>query len=122
MTPDKSKRRRRGPAPLSEADKRVHTVSVRLNDSELAWLDSKRILVNMQRGEYLRAASLNRLPPSIPELNQQAWASLARTAGNLNQIAYRLNTGDTLPLAEVKLVLETFRRNLIGIQADESES
>ncbi|WP_223930802.1 hypothetical protein, partial [Aeromonas caviae] len=37
-------------------DKRGHTVSVRLNDAELARLDSQRDAVQMQRGEYLRAA------------------------------------------------------------------
>ncbi|WP_223930815.1 hypothetical protein, partial [Aeromonas caviae] len=32
----------RGPAPLDATDKRGHTVSVRLNDAELARLDSQR--------------------------------------------------------------------------------
>ncbi|WP_223937970.1 hypothetical protein, partial [Aeromonas caviae] len=35
-------------------DKRGHTVSVRLNEAELARLDSQRDAVQMQRGEYLR--------------------------------------------------------------------
>jgi hypothetical protein len=56
-------------------DKRGHTVSVRLNDAELARLDSQRDAVQMQRGEYLRAAALHRLPPTIPEVNREAWAS-----------------------------------------------
>ena len=93
MNTDESKRRRRGPAPLDATDKRGHTVSVRLNDAELARLDSQRDAVQMQRGEYLRAAALHRLPPTIPEVNREAWAALARTAANLNQIAHRLNVG-----------------------------
>ena len=90
---DKSKRRRRGPAPLDVADKRRHTVSVRLNDSELVRLDSQRDAVQMQRGEYLRAAALHRLPPTIPAVNREHWAELARTAANFNQIARYLNEG-----------------------------
>ena len=72
MSTDESKRRRRGPAPLDATDKRGHTVSVRLNDAELARLDSQRDAVQMQRGEYLRAAALHRLPPTIPAANREA--------------------------------------------------
>ncbi|MBO4525133.1 MAG: plasmid mobilization relaxosome protein MobC [Bacteroidales bacterium] len=110
-----AKRRRRGPAPLSDTDKRGHTVSVRLNAAELAWLDQARAAVSMQRGEYLRAAALGKLPPTIPELNQTAWIALSRAAANLNQIAHRLNAGETLPLAEVQTELAAFRRDLIGV-------
>lgn len=113
---DESKRRRRGPAPLDAADKRVHVVSVRLNAVELARLDSLRDAVRMQRGEYLRAAALDRLPPAVPAVNREAWVALARSAANLNQIAHRLNAGDMLPLDEVRKKLEAFRRDLIGIQ------
>lgn len=115
---DETKRRRRGPAPLDAADKRRHSVSVRLNDAELARLDALREPVRMQRGEYLRAAALHRLPPSIPAVNRQAWAELARTAANLNQLAHRLNAGDALPLAEVRAALDAFRRDLIGVRRD----
>lgn len=117
-TTDESKRRRRGPAPLDAADKRGHTVSVRLNDAELDRLDSQRSAVQMQRGEYLRAAALHRLPPTIPEVNREAWIALARTAANLNQIAHRLNAGDALSLAEVRATLDALRRDLIGVKHD----
>ncbi|WP_223953194.1 hypothetical protein, partial [Aeromonas caviae] len=36
------------PAPLDATDKRGHTVSVRLNEAELARLDSQRDAVQMQ--------------------------------------------------------------------------
>lgn len=120
-TTDESKRRRRGPAPLDAADKRGHTVSVRLNDAELERLDSQRAAVQMQRGEYLRAAALHRLPPTIPEVNREAWIALARTAANLNQIAHRLNAGDALSLAEVQATLDALRRDLIGVKHDDAE-
>jgi len=129
MNTDESKRRRRGPSPLDPTEKRRHTISVRLNDIELAMLDSRREGVRMQRGEYLRAAALHRIPPTIPKINREAWVDLARTAANLNQIAYRLNAGDALPsLADIRVTLEAFRRDLIGVKhhiedaEDESES
>jgi hypothetical protein len=102
-------------------------VSVRLNAAELLMLDERRAGLRMQRGEYLRSAALHRLPPTIPEVNREAWSTLARTAANLNQIAHRLNAGDALPLDEVRAALDAFRRDLIGVKhsaedaEDESE-
>ena len=93
MRTDESRRRRRGPVPLDAADRRGHTVSARLNDAELVLLDSQREAVQMQRGEYLRAAALHRLPPIIPAVNREQWLELARAAANLNQIARHLNEG-----------------------------
>jgi uncharacterized protein YndB with AHSA1/START domain len=121
LTVDESKRRRRrGPAPLEAGEKREHTVSVRLNPDELTRLDQARGTVGMQRGEYLRAAALHRLPPTIPALNREAWAALSRSAANLNQIAHRLNLADQDERAvapsttDVARVLADFRRALIG--------
>lgn len=80
---------RRGPIPLPAAERRVHCVSVRLHAGELAIVDARR--GRLQRGEYLRVAALDRLPPPPPpEINRQAWADLGRLASNLNQIAKRM--------------------------------
>lgn len=134
---DESKRRRRGPAPLDAADKRGHTVSVRLNDAELARLDSRRDAVRMQRGEYLRAAALHRLPPTIPSVNREHWAELARTAANLNQIARHLNEGQrgegerigealalelSAQLANCLRMLILVRGDLIGVKHDAEDA
>jgi len=120
-------------APLDATDKRGYTVSVRLNDAELARLDSQRDAVQMQRGEYLRAAALHRLPPTIPEVNREAWAALARTAANLNQIARHLNEGQrgdgerigkalglqlSAELANCLRLLVLVRGDLIGVKHD----
>lgn len=80
---------------------------------EVSALDRRR--GRMSRAAYLRAAALHRPPPTVPEVNREQWAELARTAANLNQIAHRLNAGDALPLAEVRAALEAFRRSLIGV-------
>jgi hypothetical protein len=119
--PELPRRRKRGPKPLAVADKREHCVSVRLNSAELAWLDGARSLVRMQRGEYLRHASISKLPPTIPQINREAWASLARVAGNLNQYQHRLNEGTAsghppeIIQALTELVQE-LRAQLLGIK------
>ena len=123
MTVDVTKRRRRGPAPLDADDKRDHTVSVRLNAGELDRLDTLRAQVSMQRGEYLRAAALHLLPPTIPALNREAWAAMARVAGNLNQYQTAINEGRAHEyphgfLDELRDMVQGFRRDLIGVRHD----
>lgn len=109
------RRRRRGPDPLPESEKRVHCVSVRVTFDELKQLDAQRAPVRMDRGEYLRAAALHKLPESIPPLNVAAWAELARSAANLNQLAHHLNSVgaavDELP--QIRAALADFRANLL---------
>ena len=92
-TVDKTKRRRvgtgRNSIVLPADEVRGHCVSVRLNADELAQLDTLCSSMNMQRGEYLRAASLHIMPPPpviIPALNKTAWTELAAAASNLNQL------------------------------------
>lgn len=114
---DETRRRRYGPEPLALAEKRGHTVSTRLNDAELERLDSLRTPVRMQRGEYLRAAALDRLPPVIPEINREAWIALSRSAANLNQISARLNAHDLVGVEEIRAALADFRRSLLGADA-----
>lgn len=119
--------RKRGPKPMPAADRRVHPVSVRLNSAELAHLDSARAGVRMQRGEYLRHASMGKLPPTIPAINREAWASLARVAANLNQYQQAINAGTVhghppeviQALAEL---VQKLRSELLGITESEAES
>lgn len=118
---------KRGPKPLALADKRMHSVSVRLNSAELDWLDGARASVRMQRGEYLRSASRGVLPPTIPAINREAWASLARVAANLNQYQQAINAGTVhghppeVIQALVELV-QKLRAELLGITESEAES
>ena len=118
--PSVSRPRPRGPVPLSAANKRGHCVSVRLNRGELAQLDGVR--GRFQRGQWLRMAALGRLPPAVPALNVQAWAELARLAGNLNQAQAAINRsdGDTHQielLDELREAVSALRRELIGARA-----
>lgn len=84
-------KRRRGPKPRPPEELRVHSVSCRLTDDELAALDERRGEVS--RGEWLRLAALSKPPRIVPTLNATAWSELSRTASNLNQLAKALNEG-----------------------------
>lgn len=119
-------RHKRGPKPLALADKRVYAVSVRLNSAELADLDAARALVRMQRGEYLRQAWAGKLPPTIPAINREAWSSLARVSGNLNQHQQAINAGlaTDYPLELIQSLadqVKKLRTELLGLDTQEAD-
>lgn len=122
---DEKKRSKRGAggtaAAVAQEDMRNHCVSTRMNKAELATLDQQRAIVKMQRGEYLRAASLYALPQAIPGLNATAYAELARSAANLNQIARYVNSTADLSsvIKDLQVSLEQFRSALIGMKGEQ---
>ncbi|ECP5840398.1 ATP-binding protein, partial [Salmonella enterica] len=69
---------------------RTHCVSVRLNEEELSILDSKR--GPYKKGEWLRMASLNKLPPVLPEINREAWVKLGNLSQDLNRLLNHLDS------------------------------
>ena len=105
------------------ADKRSHTVSVRLNAAELAWLDEQR--GGYRRGEWLRRAAFGRrLPGGVPEINREAWSELSRLASNLNQLQRAINEGRAsgVDLSELDALRDAVRRlraDLIGQGGDD---
>lgn len=117
----------KGGAPkLSGEQKRGHTVSTRFNKTELHELDRLSTSVGLRRGEYLRLAAFQFLPPTIPELNKRAWLELSKAGSNLNQIAYQLNKKGIevdVDIEEVSNILAYFRQILIEVgEGYESES
>ncbi|WP_312990971.1 ATP-binding protein [Atlantibacter hermannii] len=69
---------------------RHHCISVRLNEEELIILDSKR--GQYKKGEWLRMASLNKLPPVLPEINREAWIKLGSLSQDLNHLLSHLDS------------------------------
>lgn len=113
-------KRRRGRTPLEQSDKRTHCVSVRLNQSELDLINSKR--GNMRLGEWLRCAAFDKLPPTVPEVNIKKWAELAAVSGNINQIAKHLNKNPSIDdslITHIKKTLSEFRAALLGVSDNE---
>lgn len=115
--------RKRVPKSKSEhKELRSHCVSSRFAPSELATLDERRGKIS--RGEYVRRCTLGTPPVPIPQPNVAAYAELARAAGNLNQIARKVNEGKS-DFDEVMRELAVFRMKLLGVtwdgDSDESE-
>ena len=111
---------KRGPKPRPAEEKRGTRVSVYFTPDELIELDARR--GGACRGRFLRSAGLGRrLAAPIPELNREAWAALARTAANLNQIARSMNAAgqghDDLVgiLAELHGEVQALRSDLVGL-------
>lgn len=75
---------------LSENLLRTHCVSVRLNNDELQLLNAKR--GDRSKGEWLRLASLDKLPAAIPPINIEAWKSLADISQKLNILVSHLES------------------------------
>lgn len=68
---------------------RSYCVSVRLNVEELQLLNIKR--GSYKKGEWLRMASLQKLPPVIPAINTKAWKALTDISQKLNRIAIHID-------------------------------
>ena len=74
---------------LPEKEIRHHCISVRLNKEELIILDSKEVSI---KGEWIRMASLNKLPPVLPEINREAWIKLGSLSQDLNHLLSHLDS------------------------------
>lgn len=69
---------------------RTHCVSVRLNNAELQLLNTKR--GDKSKGEWLRMASLQKLPTIVPPINVEAWKTLGEINQKLNRIALHIDS------------------------------
>ena len=95
---DLSKTSRRGSFNKSKIPSeavRSYCVSVRLNVEELQLLNIKR--GSYKKGEWLRMASLQKLPPVIPTINTKAWKALTDISQKLNRIATHIDCKSDLP-------------------------
>ncbi|WP_408573624.1 hypothetical protein [Yersinia proxima] len=97
---------------------RSYCVSVRLNNEELSLLNTKR--GRYRKGEWLRMASLQKLPPIIPAINVEAWKSLSEISRKLNRIATHIDCKSKdsqlthTELFAVKRQLEELRQHLLN--------
>lgn len=103
--------KKRGPKILSPEQKRVYTVSVRLNESEMRLLNLQRNKI--QKGEFLRLSFLNSAPPVVPEINQNLYFELSKCAGSLATVAAEMRSGGFVQLTEIENLIKNFRLLLI---------
>lgn len=116
------KKRRHGPTPRLPEDLRTERLSVYFTPAEyadLAELAGAADLSGQTRtrriGRYVRDQALHRTPPSVPEINRQAWLELSRSASNINQAIVLARREDTREsLLHLADSLATFRAALIG--------
>lgn len=94
---------------------RAITIGVRVAPAEHATLKAKADAMGVTPAQWLRQAALSRRLPSppVPPINLAQYASLARLAANLNQLAKAANEGRAVTVnnglienlsAEVKLL------------------
>ncbi|MBB1227717.1 MULTISPECIES: hypothetical protein [Pantoea] len=69
---------------------RTHCVSVRLNNAELIKLNELR--GDYAKGEWLRMASLQKLPMIVPPVNIDTWKTLGEINQKLNRIAFHIDS------------------------------
>lgn len=79
---------------------RKHSVTVRLNEVELSKVNQSR--GQLSRSCWLRSSALQELPPSVPELNKEAWHQLTASLQKLNDLTSFLNRRgiDAQPLSQ----------------------
>lgn len=110
---------------LPDNEIRSHCISVRLNEEELIILDSKRD--QYKKGEWLRIASLNKLPPVLPEINREAWVKLGNLSQDLNHLLNHLDSKSPdseltrTELFALRRQIKTLRDHLIPTTFLESE-
>ncbi|WP_069301509.1 plasmid mobilization protein [Neptunicoccus sediminis] len=99
-------------------NKRDHQITVRLTEREY------RKLQKAASGSSVAALVRDRLlglsketTPQIPLVNRQAWIELSRTASNLNQMSYHLNTGTRPEVDRILPLLSLLQRNLEQVRA-----
>lgn len=112
-------------APQDEVRKR--TIGVRVNAAELDALQRKADSLGLPLAQWLRKIALSRFVPRplVPEVNREAYAELAKLAGNLNQLARAAHEGQAVvPFPLLKAThdaLNALRLELLGANRDSQD-
>ncbi|HBQ5785138.1 hypothetical protein PXW75_25195 [Klebsiella pneumoniae] len=69
---------------------RHNCVSVRFNNEELKILNIKR--GKRSKAEWLRLIALEKMPPTVPSINNETWKALSVVSQQLNRIVLHLDT------------------------------
>lgn len=97
---------------------RTHCVSVRLNNAELQLLNTKR--GSTSKGQWLRMASLQKLPTIVPSVNIDTWKTLGEINQKLNRITLHIASKSKdsqfthTELFAVKRQLQELRQHLLN--------
>jgi hypothetical protein len=109
---------------------KCNRVSIYLSNAELDAVIQKLQLpmgthpfsVGRAIADHFRRSEMNQRPAPVPapEVNRYAWATLARTTANLNQLTHAINSGkasgvDVQTLETVRVQVENLRCALLGL-------
>ncbi len=97
---------------LSEEEKKSKHISGRVTKKDFEKINNLR--GKMKPLAWLIETALRKPPRLIPEINQKAWAELARVSANLNQISKKLNQGSG-ELDQARAEISELRKKLIGV-------
>lgn len=126
---------KRGPNPRPESELRNHQFGVYFTSAERDRLISLAVPgapselsdlgIRRHVAAHMRKAALGTQPSRIPEINRQAWADLARLAGNLHQHQKAINQGFAVPgpvdLAELRASVDALRNELLGVRGESED-
>lgn len=113
--PPAQRKKKYGTEPIPAQDKRQKRLNVFFSDAEYAELLT-RVKRKSGLSAYIRSQAIagkTQLSVVVPEINLKAYAELARTAANLNQLARKLNSSDIIDLTQLQAELHAFRLALI---------
>lgn len=127
MERHRSPRGRSGRPPAPQGEVRKRTIGVRVNATELDALQRKADSLGLPLAQWLRKVALSRFVPRplVPEVNREAYAELAKLAGNLNQLARAAHEGRAVvPFPLLKAThdaLNALRLELLGASRDRQD-
>ncbi len=114
--PPAQRKKKYGPEPIPAQDKRQKRLNVFFNAAEYAELLT-RVKRKSGLSSYIRSQAIagkTQLYVAVPEINLKAYAELARTAANLNQLARKLNASDIIDVSQLQTELHAFRLALVS--------
>lgn len=114
--PPAQRKKKYGPEPIPAQDKRQKRLNVFFSQAEYAELLT-RVKRKSGLSAYIRSQAIagkTQLSVVVPEINLKAYAELARAAGNLNQLARKLNAADIIDVSQLQTELHAFRLALIS--------
>lgn len=107
--------------PLLPRDSLRKKAETYLTPAERGEILAKAKEARLSLATFLRKSALGQPIVSVPVINAQRWAELARTTANLNAVAAKIHSGEIayLPeqiLDELRDEVESVRRALMGEQ------
>jgi hypothetical protein len=106
---------------------RAYRVTLRFSESEYQQLQENAENAGVTLSTFIRACLQGKRvagkPAPVPAINREAWAALAKSASNLNQLTKAANEGRNLEvdinaLRIMYREIQTLRQQLLGITND----